>query len=117
MRDLDQMIDRMKAANKRRAKTTPITPAQLKTLAIIREKMLSWGGDRIWKRWDVRILASGKLGISAEVGHKDDSGTMAALFCRDRWHLFIGRRGGLIAFDDNRKMVSGWKAFYAGKRS
>lgn len=35
------------------------------------------------------------VSVALEVGMKDDKGTWASIFCRDRVHLFIGKRGGI----------------------
>ena len=35
------------------------------------------------------------LSVVLEVGMIGDEGTMAQIFCRDRVHLFIGKKGGI----------------------
>ena len=35
------------------------------------------------------------LSVVLEVGMIGDEGTMAQVFCRDRVHLFVGKRGGI----------------------
>lgn len=36
-------------------------------------------------------------------GLKDDEGTLAAVYCRDRLHLFIGKRGGITYPVDTKR--------------
>lgn len=46
------------------------------------------------------------ISVIVEVGLKGDEGTLAEVFCRDRAHLFIGKRGG-ITYPVSKKMKDG----------
>lgn len=35
------------------------------------------------------------VSVVAEVGMKNDEGTLASILCRNRVHLYIGQRGGM----------------------
>ena len=35
------------------------------------------------------------VSVYASIGLKDDEGTMAAIYCRETIHIFIGKRGGI----------------------
>lgn len=35
------------------------------------------------------------ISVVVETGIKNDEGTLAAIYCRDRAHLFIGKRGAI----------------------
>jgi len=47
-----------------------------------------------FKKWEVKDYQS-FVSLVFETGMKGDEGTMAAIFARDRAHLFIGPRGGV----------------------
>lgn len=52
------------------------------------------------------------VSVVVEVGRKNDEGTLAEVFCRDRAHLFIGKRGG-ITYPVSKQMKDGsWKHYY-----
>lgn len=53
--------------------------------------------------------------ISAVVGLKGDEGTMAAVMCRDTWHLHIGPRGSVTNVDKTIK-GAGRMAIINGRR-
>jgi hypothetical protein len=56
--------------------------------------------------------------IYSVTGLKNDEGTMAAVFARDRRHIFIGKRGGIFAYGRNSVKYKGWfKAMYFGVTS
>lgn len=49
-----------------------------------------------FKKWEVDDCGS-FISLVLEVGMKEDEGTLAAIFCRDRAQLFI-RRGGAVEY-------------------
>jgi hypothetical protein len=64
-------------------------------------------GDRYeLKELKVEDMGNGRISIVVESGMKDDEGTMAAVLCRDRLHVFMGKRGGLTRINDKGKSVS-----------
>lgn len=86
--------------HQRHARTSAMSPAQEKMVEFAREQILAndsngYPMDHEYKRFDVELLDWGSVSILTEVGSKTDAGTMAAIFCRTRRHIFIGRRGGL----------------------
>lgn len=86
--------------HQRHARTDAMSPAQKKTVKFAKERIFAndsngYLGDHEYKRFDVELLDWGKVQILSEVGSKTDEGTMAAIFCRTRRHIFIGRKGGL----------------------
>ena len=51
------------------------------------------------------------VSVIVEYGYKNDEGTMASIICRDRAHLFIGKRGG-ITYPVSKKLKNGtWKHY------
>ena len=76
-----------------------MTAAQEKTVARIRrqaERELFFGRPEVYefKVWEVEDCGS-FVSLVLETGMKEDEGTMAAIFCRDRAHLFVGPGGGI----------------------
>jgi hypothetical protein len=47
------------------------------------------------KRFELQRIHPKAISVSVEVGRKGDEGTMAEIFCRERFHGFVGPRGGL----------------------
>ena len=45
----------------------------------------------------------GIVSVVMETGMKEDEGTMAAILCRNRIHVFIGPKGGVTCISRNRK--------------
>ena len=43
-------------------------------------------------------LTENIVSLVVEVGMKNDEGTYAALLCRDRIHVFIGKKGGVRCY-------------------
>lgn len=58
-----------------------------------------------------KLLPGGVLSMVVVVGRKGDEGTNGEIFCRASRHVFIGRRGGIYAPDENdpkcRRYVKG----------
>ena len=50
------------------------------------------------KKWEVEECKY-FVSVAFEVGIKNDEGTLASIFCRDRGHLFVGKRGGLSYYN------------------
>ena len=46
------------------------------------------------KEWDIKENEY-FVSVVVETGMKNDEGTLASILCRDRAHLFIGKRGGI----------------------
>ena len=73
------------------------TKAQDKAIAKIERlaKELCWNPDKYEiKKFEV---TEGEyfVNVIVETGMKDDEGTLAEVFCRDRAQLFVGKRGGI----------------------
>jgi len=62
-----------------------------------------------YKRFEVTDHECGLVFVLAEVGRKDDEGTMASIYARTRRHICIGRRGGL-------KLLNARKGERGGRR-
>ena len=60
------------------------------------------------------------VAVVAEVGMVNDEGTMAAVFCRNRVHVYVGKRGGLSYPATNKRtgkyierpFKSLWRTYY-----
>lgn len=86
--------------HQRQARTDVISPAQEKMIAIAKERIFAndsngYPGTHEYKLFKVELLDWGVVQILTEVGRKSDEGTMAAIFCRTRRQIFVGRKGGL----------------------
>jgi len=92
-----------------------ITESQRKALAKLRERILNYLPGKVWKEWSVEFVGK-SIAVWAVVGRPNDEGTYAELYCRDKWYIFIGPRGGLRAYGKGKKAVKGWRAFYTAKR-
>lgn len=84
----------------RQTRTDKMSPAQEKMIKFAKEQIflndsVGFPENHEYKRFDVEFLDWGKVQLLSEVGRKNDVGTMAALLCRTRRHIFIGRKGGL----------------------
>lgn len=65
------------------------------------------------KEFSVEETDYGTVVVYSVTGLKNDEGTMAAIFCRTRRHIFIGKRGGLKSskWDSEKKKIinlQGW---------
>ena len=86
--------------HQRNARTDKMSPAQEKMIVFAREQIFEndsngYPENHEYKRFEVELLDWGEVQILTEIGSKTDEGTMAAIFCRTRRHIFIGRKGGL----------------------
>lgn len=66
-----------------------------------------------FKEFTVEETDYGTIIVYSVTGLKDDEGTLAAVFARNRRQIFIGKRGGLrgLKWDDKRKKttyLTGW---------
>jgi len=66
-----------------------------------------------FKEFTVEETDYGTVIVYSVTGLKNDEGTMAAIFCRRRRHIFIGKRGGLKSskWDSEKKKsinLQGW---------
>lgn len=69
--------------------------------------------DYEFKEFKVKETDYGTVVVYSVTGRKNDDGTMAAVFCRNRRQIFIGKRGGLRGFkyDSDKKKTTelkGW---------
>lgn len=69
--------------------------------------------DYEFKEFKVEVTNYGTVVIYSVTGRKNDEGTMAESFGRNKRHIFIGKRGGLRSFkydSDKKKTVElkGW---------
>lgn len=86
--------------HQRHARIDAMSSAQERMVEFAREQILAndsngYPENHEYKRFDVELLEWGSVSILTEVGSKTDAGTMAAIVCRTRRHIFIGRKGGL----------------------
>lgn len=54
------------------------------------------------KRFEISRTDYGQVMVVAEFGRKEDEGTMASVFCRERGQFFIGSHGGLTFYREAR---------------
>lgn len=67
------------------------------------------------KKFEVEELGCGLVSLVAEVGGVDDEGTYAAIMCRERIHVFIGKNGAITYYPFSIK--NGAKSRRLGRRS
>lgn len=67
------------------------------------------------KKFEVEELDCGLVSLIAEVGGVGDEGTYAAIMCRERIHVFIGKNGAITYFPFSIK--NGAKSRRLGRRS
>ena len=83
---------------------------QEKTIEAIKEAMLkkeSLGGlANVEVKYSHVEDAKSFTSFVLEVGRVGDEGTMAEVFCRDRRHFFVGKKGGvsLVSVDKSGKL-------------
>lgn len=87
-----------------------ITKAQEKAIAQIKRLAETLFGEKTLDKYEIKQFDIDAneyfVAVVVEVGMKDDEGTMAEIFGRDRAQLFIGPRGG-ITYPVNKQMASG----------
>lgn len=54
------------------------------------------------KKFEMTEDEYGTVRILAEVGSVGDEETLAAIYCRDKVHVFIGKRGGIFYYDNKK---------------
>lgn len=84
----------------RQSRTDKMSPAQEKMIKFAKEQIFlndsnGYPGTHEYKLFKVELLDWGSVSILSEVGRMSDEGTMAAIYCRTRRHIFVGRKGGL----------------------
>ncbi|MBC8868616.1 MAG: hypothetical protein H8E44_04330 [Planctomycetes bacterium] len=88
---------------------SPLTSSQLYAITAIQQYKIRDDENREIK--SLRIENHGSfVSVAITVGMPNDRGTMAALYCRDRGHFFVGRRGKIRAM--NGKATKAQKAKY-----
>lgn len=68
------------------------------------------------KQFEIQPLHNGSISVVFAMGRKGDEGTYASVFCRYRWHLFIGPRGAISAYK-GRRLIRGRKALITCRES
>lgn len=93
-----------------------MTKAQERSVAKIRrqaETEFNWTEVKEFEVTENEYFVS----VCAVIGMPDDEGTMAAILCRDRIHVFIGKRGA-ITYPVSKLLKNGnWKHYYKKYRS
>lgn len=56
-----------------------------------------------FKEFEVKDHGCGYISLYSVVGLKGDQGTMAACICRTYRQIFIGKRGGVHTYDNQKK--------------
>lgn len=84
----------------RSTQTDKMSLAQEEMISFIKETVLDndshgYKHTHEYKKFEVKLLEWGTVQVLTEVGGKNDEGTMAAIFCRVRRQIFVGRKGGL----------------------
>ncbi len=84
----------------RQSRTDKMSPAQEKMVVFAKKQIFQndsngYPETHEYKQFDVKLLEWGAVQILSEVGSKTDEGTAAAIFCRTRRQVFVGRKGGL----------------------
>ena len=85
-----------------------MTRQQERKIEIIRDYMMNrmgkYSNEYEMKEEEIVELESGGIvSVLMETGMKEDEGTMAALICRERIHVFVGPKGGVTCVSTNRK--------------
>lgn len=89
-----------------------MTNSQIKALEKIRTLVENEFYDdkyeiKVWETDENEYFVS----LIVEYGLKNDEGTMAEIFCRNRAQLFIGKRGG-VKYPVSRQLKNGdWKHY------
>lgn len=97
-----------------------VTPSQVAEIEALKERFwrrvigLPEFHDKYeWKEFKHELLEWGVVSLVMEIGRKNDEGTMAAILCRSRVHIFIGRKGGLYAYGKGGKKLTGDDVLWA----
>lgn len=91
-----------------------MTKSQKRALNNIKRLAEKWESegfkDGELKEWDVDENEY-FVSVVVEIGGKNDEGTLAEVFCRDRAHLFIGKCGG-VRYPVSKQLKNGdWKHY------
>lgn len=95
-----------------------MTEAQIRALNRLIHEIAenAYGDNDEFKEYEVSEVGSrGTIALYAVTGLKDDEGTLAAIFCRNSYHIFISIRGGLRFVNDRGKVKPIKRAFQAMK--
>lgn len=86
-----------------------MTKSQEKALNEIKALAEKWANegykDGELKEWSVEENEH-FLSVVIEIGNKNDEDTLAQVFCRDKAHMFIGKRGG-VTYPVNKRLKNG----------
>lgn len=84
-----------------------MTKQQERRIAQIEEIMMNLIGypetKEIKEKSVEELGVGGIVSMVIEVGDKNDEGTLAAVFCRQRAHIFIGPKGGCYTHTRSRR--------------
>ena len=84
-----------------------MTKYQERRVAQIEEIMMNLVGHpetkEVKEKSVVELSDTGVVSMIIEVGAIGDEGTLAAVFCRQRAHIFIGPKGGCYTYSNSRK--------------
>ena len=83
-----------------------MTNAQERRIAQIEEIMMNLVGHpetKEIKQKEIEEITENIVSLVIEVGEIGDEGTMAAVFCRQRAHIFIGPKGGCSTYTQSRR--------------
>ena len=88
---------------------TTMTPSQQRTIEALRNEGISslyrsYADKYEYKRFEAWPNGS-EISVVITIGRKGDEGTFAESYARDKWHLFIGKRGAVYAYNGRNKMV------------
>lgn len=80
-----------------------VNPRQKKSMCLLLENAWEWStgrrpDDYEFKRLEFYPTEYGTYSVSLEIGGINDEGTMAEVFARNSWFVFIGKRGGWYTY-------------------
>jgi DNA-directed RNA polymerase subunit M/transcription elongation factor TFIIS len=106
-------------ARKVQTRKTTVTASQTAAVESLIRRALNRCGAEYAQNYEVKgevkqeMTAHGTLVVFFTVGRKNDEGTMAEFYCRETYHIFVGRTGGLRAYDSKKgKFVTGYHAAF-----
>ena len=85
-----------------------MTNAQERTIERLRKDVekytfFSKDGSYEFKEWEVEEMKCGQVSLIFETGMINDEGTLADIFCRERGHVFIGKKGGITYYCNSKR--------------
>jgi hypothetical protein len=97
--------------------SVPATARQKRWIKYVKENFLknhhgeAHADKNEFKRFEIAKWAGRVIVLAVETGSKTDEGTAAAIFCRTRYLIVIGPRGGITVHDNSHgskgKVVKG----------